>query len=143
MQRMSSALVAVLALVGTAWAAGPVMSEVSQQNAVLRMRVETCKIVARTQFVKAQSGSAPDFDEVSRCAAEGKTSVKESYDKVRALFGKKRPPPELAEWRLGWASVMDAARLEGSDTASAYMRRVTTAAQEADRATNRLEMALE
>lgn len=135
----------LLAAALSAQAAGDEMGEIKRQTDALRMKLDTCTVIVQTVFVmlRIKANTAEEVKRAGECVEDGKQAAKAGHAQIRAAFGKQKPPEQLADWRLEWASAFDAATLQPSDTERAYLQRVAAARQVADRAYNKLEMALE
>ena len=83
------------------------MSLVNQEVQVLTLMFNTCSIEVKTLFVQIKSKSPTNESDVNRCAEDGKSAVKSSYNKIKASFGKNKIPSELTEWRLEWMTAFD------------------------------------
>lgn len=123
---------------------GPAVASTLQHNTtVLNSRFETCLIGVRTVFVQIRAQLKIDGPPIEECAEDGRSQIKQSYAELKGLFGNRKPPDELAEWRLEWAAAFDATVPKSSDTERDVLTRAREAKQKADRAKNKLEFTLE
>ncbi len=138
-------LVLVIGLTASfsALAGGQEISAVKYGNRTLDTVLVGCSFGVRADFLDVRNGKPVDPNRAAECTASGKEQAKKYYEEVRALFKGKKPPPELVEWRLEWAAAFDASMPVAGDTERIYMQRVGEAKQKVDRATNKLEIALE
>jgi hypothetical protein len=140
----AAALSFTIALCAQAAHAGGEIDGVRRANEELGNRLDTCAIIVRTIFVKIR-GQLPmeKDDDPKGCAADGKAALRQSFDKLKAAFGKKGPPQALTDWRLEWMAAFDSSIPSDGDTERAYLQRQSESKANISRATNKLEIALE
>lgn len=126
-----------------AHAGGQEISAVKAGNRTLDVALVGCSYGVRADFMEMRNGKSIDPNRAAECTAMGKEQTKTYYEEVKGMFKGKKPPPELIEWRLEWAAAFDAAMPMPTDTERTYMQRIGEVKQKIDRATNKLEIALE
>lgn len=137
------AFVSTLLIYSYAFAIGPQMSLVNQESQLLTLKLNTCAIEVKTLFVQIRSKSPTNDIDVKRCVEDGKTAVKSSYNNVKNSFRKNKIPAEFNDWRLEWMSAFDGALPADNDIERVYLQRQSDSKEKINRATNKLEIALE
>ncbi|GKS85553.1 hypothetical protein AVMA1855_15395 [Acidovorax sp. SUPP1855] len=126
-----------------AHSAGNELAELKNKNLVLSTNADTCVLIGRTAFVEARTAARPiATSEAEVCVVEGKDAAKTAHAEMKSAF-KKKAQTELTEWRLEWMATFDAAVPKVGDSESTYVSRVKAARSNVDRATNKIEIALE
>lgn len=121
----------------------PDFAPIQQKSKMLAIQLETCTIRVRTIFVRIRAKLPLEGPMPQECADDGKAQLKAAYDEAKAVYGKQTPPPELVEWRLEWSSAFDASVPLDSDIERVFLQRIAEAKQKAERATTKLEIAME
>lgn len=120
----------------------PDFGKVQIKNMILGMHLNACTSSGNVDFINMQMGKLPD-GETQKCVDDGKSSVKEAFDDVKKGFGKNKPPEELVNWRIEWAAAFSAAVPQMGDTERSYLQKIGEAKMRVDRATAKLEIAME
>lgn len=136
----------LMAIASATFAEPTVMSAVNLENHLLRVELDSCAVlVSRGIFLGVRLGTEDEADWAlqAKCIESGKTSVKVSFGKIKNAFANNQPPSALTDWRLEWMAAFGSAELQRTDSERVYLQRVEEASRNVNRATNKLEIALE
>lgn len=122
--------------------AKPDFGVVKYHNNLLSTNLQACMYGGRADFQEMRNGTPPGV-QTQECVNKGKEIVKSAFDEVRKEFGNKKPPEELIDWRVEWAAAFDAALPQIGDIERVYLQKIGDAKRAVDRATAKLEIAME